>query len=73
MVSSKLAPALAFVALATARDIPASVKKVYDSIVSQGECENILADGFLSIDDGDDSAHCPQTPAIGCSQRLTQF
>ncbi|KAI1817482.1 chitosanase [Poronia punctata] len=49
--------ALAGVALA--KDIPQNVQALYDSIVSQGECNNVLQDGFYASDGGDNSfAYC---------------
>ena len=47
---------LGLLATANARDIPENVRKLYDSIVGQGECQNELQGGFLSADDGDYSA-----------------
>lgn len=38
------------VALVGARDVPANVRDFYDSVVGQGECSNVLADGFYSTD-----------------------
>ncbi|RGP58888.1 glycoside hydrolase family 75 protein [Fusarium sporotrichioides] len=40
------------VALGAARDVPANVKALHDSIVKQGRCNNPLATGFYSQDNG---------------------
>lgn len=37
-------------AAASARDVPSNVRDFYNSVVGQGKCNNILADGFYSID-----------------------
>lgn len=48
-------------AAAGAAEVPASVRSLYDDIVSKGECSNSLQCGFLSAEDGDDS----ETPCLG--------
>lgn len=48
-LQSSLAVSL-LVALASARDVPTNVRDFYNSIVSQGQCNNVLADGFYSSD-----------------------
>lgn len=53
MVSRTILPYMALLASAKARDVPSGVKSLYDAVVSQGQCNNILQDGFLSADDGD--------------------
>ena len=57
MVASAALSILGLLALANARDIPDNVRKLYDSIVDQGRCNNELKGGFLSAEDGDDSKH----------------
>ncbi|KAF4975923.1 hypothetical protein FZEAL_7340 [Fusarium zealandicum] len=44
------------VALASGRQVPSNVKSFYDSVVRQGSCKNVLADGFHSSD-GDSASY----------------
>lgn len=45
--------------VATARDIPTNVETFYKSIVKQGECNNVLVEGFHSSDnDSGDFSYC---------------
>lgn len=47
-------------ALASARDIPASAKAFYDSVTaSNSQCANPLAEGFTSVYGQDDSMLFP--------------
>ncbi|KAG8417976.1 hypothetical protein J3458_005424 [Metarhizium acridum] len=50
MKSSIAASLSALAAVAAARDVPANVKSFYNSIRGQGQCRNVLAGGFHSID-----------------------
>lgn len=45
-----LATAALFLGLAASRDIPGNVKNFYDAIVTQGQCNNVLASRFHSSD-----------------------
>jgi len=47
--------ALSLSSLGLARDVPANVRALYNSIVAQGQCSNKLATGFWSIDSGPNS------------------
>lgn len=55
MYSRSLLFASLLLGSSSARDVPAGLRAYYNSIVSQGQCSNVLKSGFLSIDDGDDS------------------
>lgn len=45
------------VAQAVARDVPANVQSLFDSITSQGSCSNELATGFYSREGDSKGAH----------------
>ncbi|KAK2590324.1 hypothetical protein QQS21_011986, partial [Conoideocrella luteorostrata] len=47
--NSFLLSTTAWASLAAARDLPSNVKNFYDSVRSQGQCRNVLAGGFHSV------------------------
>jgi len=56
---------VALVALAAqiqARDVPSNIQSLYNSIKSQGTCNNKLATGFYSTDGGPNS-NLPLSPS----------
>ncbi|KAI0197981.1 chitosanase [Astrocystis sublimbata] len=55
----------AFVGASLARDVPQNVRDLYDSIVGQGACSNVLQGGFYALQDGsNDFTYCGDRDGI---------
>ncbi|KJK92270.1 hypothetical protein H633G_03818 [Metarhizium anisopliae BRIP 53284] len=75
VIKSAVAVSLsALAAVAAARDVPANVKSFYNSIRGQGQCRNVLAGGFHSIDG--DSGKSPDMKPIDfdyCGDHISDY